>query len=85
VLPAETELTRGLDNEGLLDLQKQTMEDQEQHVEQFSAILSRHRQLGLAIDQELETQNQMLSELDGSVNDTATKLKIANRKMNSIK
>ncbi|CAG8472760.1 9923_t:CDS:2 [Diversispora eburnea] len=84
-LPAETELTRGLDNEGLVNLQKTTMEDQERHVEQFSAILSRHKQLGLAIGQELEIQNQMLSELDEGIDQTSSKLRFTTRKMNSIK
>ncbi|CAG8539184.1 16227_t:CDS:2 [Acaulospora colombiana] len=69
-MPEETEVTRGLDNEGLVNLQRQTMEDQEHHVEQFSAILSRHKQIGLAIGQELDIQNQMLSELN--VDQTAT-------------
>ncbi|CAG8704019.1 17828_t:CDS:1, partial [Acaulospora morrowiae] len=83
MMPAETEVTRGLDNEGLVNLQRQTMEDQEHHVEQFSAILSRHKQIGLAIGQELDIQNQMLSELD--VDQTASKLRFATRKLNSIK
>jgi len=84
-MPAETEQTRGLDNEGLINLQKQTMEDQDSHVEQFSAILSRHKHIGLAIGQELDYQNQLLNELDGDLDRTADKLRFTTRKMNSIK
>nr|CAG8446066.1 12715_t:CDS:2 [Entrophospora candida] len=62
--PAETEQTRGLDNEGLVKLQKQAMEDQDRHVEQFTAILNRQKHIGLAINNELEIQNQLLTELD---------------------
>ncbi|CAI2165628.1 13755_t:CDS:1 [Funneliformis geosporum] len=84
-MPTETEQTRGLDNDGLVNLQKQTMEDQDHHVEQFSAILSRHKHIGLAIGQELDYQNQLLTELDGDLERTSDKLKFTSRKMNSIK
>jgi regulator of vacuolar morphogenesis len=84
-MPAETEQTRGLDNEGLIKLQQQTMEDQDQHVEQFSAILSRHKHIGLAIGQELDYQNQLLNELDADLDRTSDKLRFTTRKMNSIK
>ena len=81
----ETEETRSLDNEGLMQYQQQTMEDQDQQVEQFSAILSRQRQLGLAIGDELETQNQVLDELDSGVDRTNVKLKFAKKKLGAIK
>ncbi|KAL0077651.1 hypothetical protein F4703DRAFT_1880293 [Phycomyces blakesleeanus] len=81
----ETEWTRGLDNGGLLTQQQQLMEDQDQQVEQFSSILSRQRQLGIAIGDELETQSQILDELDGDVGRTQTKLKFASKKLGKIK
>jgi regulator of vacuolar morphogenesis len=83
--PRETEQTRGVDNEGLLKLQQQMMEDQDSQVEQFSSILSRQRQVGYAIGQELENQNQLLEELDADVDRTQVKLKFANKKLNKIK
>ncbi|CEP10513.1 hypothetical protein [Parasitella parasitica] len=81
----ETEATRGLDNEGLLVYQNQIMGDQDQQVQQFGAILARQKQLGIAIGHELETQNQILDELDGDVDRTQTKLKFANKKLQKIK
>jgi regulator of vacuolar morphogenesis len=81
----ETEVTRGLDNEGLLVHQQQMMDDQDQQVQQFGAILARQKQLGISIGHELETQNQILDELDGDVDRTQTKLKFANKKLNKIK
>ncbi|KAL1928324.1 hypothetical protein VTP01DRAFT_2680 [Rhizomucor pusillus] len=81
----ETEITRGLDNDGLLRYQQQIMEDQDQQVEQFSALLARQKQIGLAIGDELEVQNQILDELDGDVDRTALKLKFANKKLATIK
>lgn len=84
-LAKETEVTRGLDNEGLLLNQQQIMGDQDQQVQQFGSILARQKQLGITIGQELETQNQILDELDGDVGRTQTKLKFANKKLQKIK
>ncbi|KAF7729717.1 hypothetical protein EC973_003795 [Apophysomyces ossiformis] len=84
-LAKETETTRGLDNEGLLAYQQQVMTDQDQQVEQFSAILSRQKQLGMAISHELETHNQLLEELDGDVGRTQTKLKFSQKKLSKMK
>jgi regulator of vacuolar morphogenesis len=81
----ETEQTRGVDNEGLLKLQEQMMDDQDSQVEQFSSILNRQRQVGYAIGQELENQNQLLEELDSDLDRTQVKLKFANKKLNKIK
>lgn len=84
-LAKETEVTRGLDNEGLLLNQQQIMGDQDQQVQQFGSILARQKQLGITIGHELETQNQILDELDGDVGRTQTKLKFANKKLQKIK
>ncbi|KAG2217413.1 hypothetical protein INT45_004871 [Circinella minor] len=81
----ETEVTRGLDNDGLLVYQKQVMDDQDQQVEQFSALLARQKQLGFAIGDELETQNEILDELDAGVDRTGLKLKFASKKLVTIK
>ncbi|CAG8629900.1 17991_t:CDS:1 [Cetraspora pellucida] len=84
-MTVETEATRGLDNKGLVELQKQTMEDQDRHAEQFSAVLNRHKHIGIAIGQELEIQNRMLSELSENVDQTASKLRVATKKLNAIR
>lgn len=84
-LAKETEVTRGLDNEGLLLNQQQIMGDQDQQVQQFGSILARQKQLGISIGHELENQNQLLDELDGDVGRTQTKLKFANKKLQKIK
>ncbi|KAI9274858.1 Phox homologous domain-containing protein [Helicostylum pulchrum] len=84
-LAKETEITRGLDNDGLLIHQQQIMGDQDQQVQQFGSILARQKQLGITIGHELENQNQLLDELDGDVARTQTKLKFANKKLQKIK
>ncbi|KAF9577292.1 hypothetical protein BGW38_007606, partial [Lunasporangiospora selenospora] len=80
----ETSQTRGLDNEGLLILQQEQMRQQDDHIEQFNAILQRQKHIGLAIGQELDNQIQLLDELDRDVDRTTLKLGIVNKKIAKI-
>ncbi|KAG0260637.1 hypothetical protein DFQ27_003433 [Actinomortierella ambigua] len=80
----ETAQTRGLDNEGLLMLQKEQMQRQDDHIEQFSAILQRQKHIGLAIGQELDNQIQLLDDLDRDVDRTTLKLGIVSKKVTKI-
>lgn len=81
----ETETTKGLDNKELLSYQSQLMKDQDLHVEQFSQLLSRQKEIGLAINYELENQIDVLESLDIQVDNTSTKLAFANKKLSKIK
>lgn len=81
----ETEATKGLDNKELLNYQAQLMKDQDIHVEQFSQLLSRQKEIGLAINYELENQIDVLESLDIQVDNTGTKLAFANKKLSKIK
>ncbi|KAF9180464.1 hypothetical protein BGZ51_006037 [Haplosporangium sp. Z 767] len=80
----ETSQTRGLDNEGLLLLQQEQMKQQDDHIEQFNAILQRQKHIGLAIGHELDSQIQMLDELDRDVDRTTLKLGLVNKKISKI-
>ncbi|KAF9018308.1 hypothetical protein BGZ52_004404 [Haplosporangium bisporale] len=83
-LTQETSQTRGLDNEGLLLLQQEQMKQQDDHIEQFNAILQRQKHIGLAIGQELDNQIQLLDELDRDVDRTTLKLGLVNKKIGKI-
>lgn len=72
VLGKETSKTRELDNQGVLQLQKQTMEAQDKSVDDLLKIVSRQRELGIAINKELEVQNELLNMAD----EDATRLTI---------
>lgn len=80
----ETEFTKGLDNQELLTYQNQVMKDQDLHIEQFSQILGRQKELGFAINNELESQVQILESLEIQVDKTANKLAFANKKLAKI-
>ncbi|KAG0034204.1 hypothetical protein BGZ82_005847 [Podila clonocystis] len=83
-LTQETSQTRGLDNEGLLMLQQEQMKHQDDHIEQFNAILQRQKHIGMAIGQELDNQIQLLDELDRDVDRTTLKLGLVNKKIGKI-
>ncbi|KAK9369930.1 hypothetical protein V1509DRAFT_388025 [Lipomyces kononenkoae] len=82
---AETAETRQLDNRGLLDLQMQKMQDQEDTLQEFSKILSRQKQLGIEINDELELQNEMLRMLEDDVDNSDGKLRRADRQLRKVK
>jgi regulator of vacuolar morphogenesis len=81
----ETEATKGLDNQELLEYQNQLMKDQDAQVEQFSHILGRQKELGFAINDELENHIEILDNLDNQVDKTATRLGFANKKLSKLK
>ncbi|KAI0242006.1 hypothetical protein L0F63_003817 [Massospora cicadina] len=82
--PAETAETRPLDNEGLLQLQKSRLEEQDQFLSQFSSVLARQHQIGTHIGQELETHNQLLKELETSVIATDINIKTTSHNVRKI-
>ncbi|KAJ1856287.1 hypothetical protein GGH12_005365 [Coemansia sp. RSA 1822] len=82
--PQETNETRGLDNQGLLQLQDERMQEQDQIATDFSALLRRQREMGIAIGNELDLQNQLLTELDQDMDRTGNKLAAARRQANHL-
>jgi regulator of vacuolar morphogenesis len=81
----ETEETRGLDNQQLLEYQNQLMADQDSHMDEFTSILARQKELGMAISHELDAHVEVLDDLDSQTQKTQTKLHFANKKMRQIK
>lgn len=56
----ETERTRELDNEGVLQLQKQIMKEQDLDVGDLAQVVRRMKEMGVEINNELEEQSTML-------------------------
>ncbi|KAJ2726508.1 hypothetical protein GGI07_000450 [Coemansia sp. Benny D115] len=81
-LPQETNETRGLDSQGLLQMQVERMQDQDRAAKDLSALLRRQREMGLAIGDEIDLQNQLLAELDQDLDRTGSKLAAARRQAN---
>jgi regulator of vacuolar morphogenesis len=84
VLGKETNETRELDNQGIVQLQKQKMADQDLDVEELRKIVHRQKELGMAINEELEVQNEILRMVDEDVDRVQGKIQIAKRRIGKI-
>lgn len=82
--PQETDITRPLDNVGVFQLQKQQIDQQDEQAARLTTILQRQRHLGEAIGAELNTQNEMLDNLNNEVDNVGGKLTTAKRQMNKL-
>ncbi|KAJ5103790.1 hypothetical protein N7532_004319 [Penicillium argentinense] len=84
VLGKETERTRELDNQGVLQLQKQTMQDQDQDVEELMKIIVRQKELGVAIHEELAVQNELLKLADEDTDRLKSKVDVGKKRIGRI-
>ncbi|OJA21162.1 hypothetical protein AZE42_04547 [Rhizopogon vesiculosus] len=80
----ETDLTRPLDNQGLVQLQKTQMDRQDGHLATLTSILQRQRHLGEAIGAELALHNELLDELNSDVDHVGSKLISAKKQLNRL-
>ncbi|KAK4541420.1 hypothetical protein LTR36_008021 [Oleoguttula mirabilis] len=80
----ETERTRELDNNGVLQLQQQVMEDQEEDVLSLGKTVSRMKDMGIMINEELTIQNEMLGLVDQDVERHQGKLDVARSRIGKI-
>ncbi|MCJ1254786.1 hypothetical protein MMC24_002602 [Lignoscripta atroalba] len=84
VLGKETTQTRELDNQGVLQLQKQLMHEQDEDVLVLAKAVRRQRELGVAINEELEVQKVMLEMMDEDVTRVAGKIDVARKRVGKI-
>jgi regulator of vacuolar morphogenesis len=84
ILGKETAETRELDNQGVLQMQKQKIAEQDLDVEELRKIVQRQRELGVAINHELEIQNEMLKMVDEDVDRVQGKIEIAKKRIGKI-
>ncbi|KAF4552176.1 PX domain-containing protein 1 [Elsinoe fawcettii] len=81
----ETERTRELDNKQVLQLQKDVMEEQEQDVLEIGKAVSRMKEMGILINEELVVQNQMLGLLESDVDRVQGKLDVGKKRIEKIR
>lgn len=80
----ETDRTRELDNEGVVGLQKQIMAEQEEDVLEIGKAVSRMKEMGIMINEELVVQNQMLGLMDQDVDRVEGKINVAKKRIAKI-
>jgi len=83
--PQETDKTRELDNDGVLQLQKQIIQDQDEDLVDLTTVVRRMREMGVQINQEIVEQNAMLGLLDEDVERVDGKIKIAKKRVDKIR
>lgn len=82
--PRETEVTRVMDDRGVLEFQKVQMEEQDQYASKLTAVLQRQRHLGEAIGEEVRLHNEMLDGLSGEVDRVANKFSREKKQLNRL-
>ncbi|OAK99486.1 Phox-like protein [Phaeosphaeriaceae sp. SRC1lsM3a] len=83
--PQETERTRELDNEGVLQMQKQIIQEQDEDLVDLTTVVRRMKEMGVAINTEIVEQNAMLGLLDEDVERVDGKIKIAKKRIAKIR
>lgn len=81
----ETEKTRELDNDGVLQLQKQIIAEQDEDLVDLTKVVRRMREMGVQINEEVVLQNQMLGLLEEDVTRVDGKMKIAKKRIDKIR
>lgn len=84
VLGKETDRTRALDNQGVVQLQKQMMQEQDEDVMVLARAVARQKELGLQINEELMVQQEMLDGLDEDVDRVQAKMEVAKKRIKKI-
>ncbi|KAF2637302.1 hypothetical protein P280DRAFT_114452 [Massarina eburnea CBS 473.64] len=81
----ETERTRELDNEGVLQLQRQIVSEQDKDLVDLTTVVQRMKEMGVQINQEIVEQNAMLGLFGEDVERVDGKMKIARKRIDKIK
>ena len=84
VLGKESDRTRALDNEGVLQLQKQLMQDQDEGVSVLGKAVARQKELSIQIQEELEVQHDMLNLLDEDASRLQGKMDVARNRVGKL-
>jgi len=80
----ETERTRELDNQGVLQLQQQVMQEQEEDVLSLGKTVSKLKDMGILINEELTVQNEMLGLVDQDVERLQGKIDVGRARIKKI-
>ena len=81
----ETERTRELGNEGVLQLQTQIMQEQDEDVMSLGKTVNRLKDMGIMINEELTIQNEMLGMLDEDTDRVQGKIDVARKRIEKIR
>jgi SYP5 family syntaxin len=81
ISPVETSRTKGMDNSGLVNLQRQIMKEQDQDLENLEHTVLSTKHIALAVNEELDLHTRLLDDMDQSADVTNNKLLAAQRRL----
>ncbi|KAL8727443.1 MAG: hypothetical protein Q9166_006031 [cf. Caloplaca sp. 2 TL-2023] len=81
VLGKETDRTRALDNQGVLQLQQQLMREQDEDVDVLAQAVARQKKIAGEIQEELVVQKDLLGLLDEDVDRVQGKVDVARKRI----
>lgn len=81
----ETERTRELGNDGVLQLQQTIMKEQDEDVMVLGKTVAKLKDMGILMEEELTIQNEMLGLVEGDVDRVQGKVDVARRRIGKIK
>jgi len=82
--PQETEITKDLDNVGLLRYQQAQMGEQDALLDVLSGSVGKQKEIALTISTEIEGQNQIIDDLHSHVERTDSRLRATTRKVEDV-
>ncbi|KAF1935082.1 hypothetical protein EJ02DRAFT_460688 [Clathrospora elynae] len=80
----ETDKTRELDNEGVLKLQQQIIQEQDEDLVDFTTVVRRMKEMGVSINTEIVEQNAMLGLFEEDIERVDGKIKIAKKRVDKM-
>ncbi|CAK4028713.1 related to syntaxin [Lecanosticta acicola] len=80
----ETERTRELDNSGVLQLQKQVLQEQDEDVLSLGKTVAKLKDMGMTINEELVIQNEMLGLVEQDSDRLQGKIDVARSRIKKI-
>lgn len=79
--PKESSRTAGVDNPGIIGLQRQIMREQDENLLKLEGTITSTKHIALAVNEELDLHTQLLDELDQDADATNTRLKNVQRRL----
>ena len=80
----ETDTTAELSSQGLLQVQQDVMQQQDQELEALERTVVGTKHIALQINEETELHNRLLDDLDENVDGTSSRLKAAQRRLQIV-
>jgi SYP5 family syntaxin len=81
IAPVETNRTQGVDNSGLVNLQRQIMKEQDEDLESLEKTVHSTKHIALAVNEELDLHTRLLDDMSQSADVTNNKLLAAQKRL----